>query len=385
MHNTDLTRRHALQTLAMGASVTTLVASAIAAEEPRLKILSPLEERVFQRRGYVPALGRYIAGHAEGQGAAEVPIVIECRIPEARTFDLQIIREPGQFGDAPLRGQPVAVDPTQQPQTVTLTIPAGGWYRIEVAAVDATGQRMATATINRIGVGEVFLIAGQSYAGNHNDELLKVADPHGRAVAWDAVTQHWTTAHDPQPTTTGAAGSLWPALADLLLPTVQTPISFVNVSVGGSASRQWLPDAQLFPRLPQGMAAAGEVRAILWQQGESDVLEKTPAATYVARMKTIRETLVARTQQEVPWLLAKSTHHPTVYDDAVLEGQIRSAIDELWTQPGFARGPDTDILVGADRGPLGTQRHFTGPGQRTAALLWFAAIWDLLRRGTPGA
>ena len=32
---------------------------------------------------------------------------------------------------------------------------------------------------------------------------------------------------------------------------------------------------------------------------------------------------------EPPWLLAKSTHHPTVYHDPAGEGCIRNAIDEL--------------------------------------------------------
>lgn len=70
--------------------------------------------------------------------------------------------------------------------------------------------------------------------------------------------------------------------------------------------------------------------------------------------------------------------HPTVYNRPAEEGQIRNAIDQLWHLPGIRPGPDTDVLGGENRGGLGTRRHFSGIGQRRAALLWFAALWSSL-------
>lgn len=37
---------------------------------------------------------------------------------------------------------------------------------------------------------------------------------------------------------------------------------------------------------------------------------------------------------DAPWLLAKSTLHPTVYQDPMGEERIRAAIDELWPRLG---------------------------------------------------
>jgi lysophospholipase L1-like esterase len=79
-----------------------------------------------------------------------------------------------------------------------------------------------------------------------------------------------------------------------------------------------------------------------------------------------------------PWLLAKSTLHPTVYNDPLGEAAIRQAIEDLISKYGFQRGPDTDRLDGLNRGPMESRRHFTAPGQRNAAAMWFAAISEQL-------
>ncbi len=113
---------------------------------------------------------------------------------------------------------------------------------------------------------------------------------------------------------------------------------------------------------------------MLWQQGESDVIEKTSTETYVDNVRTIRDAAFAQWGYSVPWLLAKSTHHPTVYNDPEGEGRIRSAIDALTKLPGFRPGPDTDTLQGENRGDIKSRRHFTGVGQKRAAEMWLAAI-----------
>jgi hypothetical protein len=224
-------------------------------------------------------------------------------------------------------------------------------------------------------------VAGQSYATNCNDEKLKVSDSEGRVVAFDWAKGTWGVAHDPQPVPDGSFdGSIWPAFGDTLLPMLRVPVGFANVAWGGTSSTQWLPggEHQLHERLVKTGKQLGRFRAVLWQQGESDVIGKATTAAYVERLKTIRAESAKAWGFEPNWLLAKSTLHPTVYNDPEGEGRIRLAIDELCTLPGFRPGPDTDILGGENRGPLGSRRHFSGLGQRRAATLWFAAVWDEL-------
>src|SRR5262249_20638325 len=51
----------------------------------------------------------------------------------------------------------------------TVGVAAGGWYRLDVRAA-AAGKAVAQATVERVGVGEVFVIAGQSNSANHGAE-----------------------------------------------------------------------------------------------------------------------------------------------------------------------------------------------------------------------
>ena len=251
---------------------------------------------------------------------------------------------------------------------------AGGWYRLEVRCVE-NEKTVAEGTVEPFGVGEVFVVAGQSYAAGANDELLKVADPQGRVSAYDWETKRWQLANDPQPHV-GDGGTIWPALGDLLVPTLRVPVGFVNVAVGGTSSKQWMPDGELHKRLVKAGTNVGSFRAVLWQQGESDVIDKTPTETYVKNLIRIRETASRAWQFEPTWLLAKSTLHPTVYNEPGNEARIRAAIQLLWKRPHFAPGPDTDLLSGENRGDANSRRHFSGIGQRRAALLWFVAIWN---------
>src|SRR5262249_55074038 len=148
---------------------------------------------------------------------------------------------------APLTGQMVSGE-----FVGAARIPAGGWYRLEVRVV--SGERtLAEARVEPIGVGEVLMIAGQSYAEGANDELLKVDDPQGRVVAYDAAKRQWRVANDPQPNA-GTGGTIWPPLGNILVPLLRVPVGFVNVAVGGTASRQWLPGEKLY----ENLSAAGK-------------------------------------------------------------------------------------------------------------------------------
>ncbi|HMO84130.1 MAG TPA: sialate O-acetylesterase, partial [Lacipirellulaceae bacterium] len=251
--------------------------------------------------------------------------------------------------------------------------------RLELQGI-GQGRVVASSQTEPFGVGEVFLIAGQSYAAGENDALLAIEDPLGRVVCLDASNRSWRRADDPLPNV-GEGGSIWPPMANALLPCIEVPIGLVNVAASGTASRQWLPGTPLFERLRGAGAAVAGFRMVLWQQGESDVIEDVATHEYVQNLVAIKEALDEQWNTESTWLIAKSTLHPTVYNAPVAEGRIRAAIDELSKRPGFFLGPDTDILGGENRGGLDSRRHFSEIGQRRAGLLWFASIWHFLQHG----
>jgi hypothetical protein len=353
-----------------------------AADPATLSVLRPRPYEVIQRQGFD---ARHAHEHEPGgpaRGFATLAIELDLTaaiqaIGDEAEFDCRAAAMPGAFGAGT---DWVAADGKRRDKhwSGTARVPAGGWYRLEVRARQGN-EVLAAGHVEPFGVGEVFVIAGQSYAVGANDELTKVDDPRGRVASYDAVNHSWRVANDPQPNA-GDGGTIWPTAGNLLLPLVQAPIGFVNVAVGGTASRQWLPGEKLYVQLAEAGQSVGRFRAVLWQQGESDVIEHRSTDYYVQNMVAIRESLARQWGFDPPWLLAKSTLHPTVYNDPEGEGRIRTAIDRLWTMPGFRPGPDTDILAGEHRGGLGTRRHFSGIGQRRAGLMWFAALWQELNR-----
>lgn len=351
------------------------------------RLMRPLPYQVVQREGFHPREAHSHGPLVTSLGFAEVPLELSLAglagaELDGANFEYQVV---SLVGDGVEPAKPALVDWTriagkrdQDLWRASARVPAGGWYRLSLRARHGE-QTLFTASAEPFGVGEVFVVAGQSYAVGANDEVIKVEDAQGRVAAYDVQQQTWRVAHDPQPNA-GDGGTIWPTTGDLLLPAVRVPIGFVNVAVGGTATRQWLPGEKLYQQLSAAGKSIGRFRAVLWQQGESDVIEHRSTEYYADNMTRIRQSLARDWGFEPPWLLAKSTLHPTVYNDPAGEGRIRAAIDKLWATPGFRPGPDTDILDGESRGGLGTRRHFSGIGQRRAALLWFAAIWQELNR-----
>ncbi len=362
----------------VGAASVGLISGRLLAEEPvKLTLDQPKPFQVVQREGFEPR--RSSIHEPEGPGLGYADVTVRAAKPKDVTGDWQYRLELlehgfGQSSDW-LR---VQAGGNAQELKWTIEVPAGGWYRLQLRCVD-DGQTTAASSVEPIGVGEVFVVAGQSYAGGHNDEVLKVADPSQAVSTYDWQTKTWRVAHDPPPHN-GDGGSIWPPLGDMLVPTLRVPVAFVNVSVGATSTTKWMPAGPLHKRLRDVGREIGSFRAVLWQQGESDVIEKTTTEDYVKNMREIREAASEAWGFDPPWLLAKSTLHPTVYNDPVGERRIRSGTDQLWSQPGFRPGPDTDVLGGDNRGDAKSRRHFSPLGQKRAALLWFAVLWNELQR-----
>ncbi len=338
--------------------------SAFGSEPIQQPLTQPLPYQVVQRVGITPG-----AGYAFVPVHGEVPVGAENAAWE-------------------YRATPVGVDQDTGWKTLTTQIQGGkftaqariaaGWFRLEIRS--RVGDAVvAVSSVEPLGVGEVFIVAGQSYATNCNDERFRISDAQERVVAFDSATGKWVVAHDPQPVADGSdGGSIWPPLGDALVNEWGVPVAFTNVAWGGTSSQQWMPDGDLHKRLLQTGQTLGRFRAVLWQQGESDVIAKTAAETYISNIRAIRETAAQAWGFDPPWLLAKSTLHPTVYNDPEGENRIRGAIDSLAKLKGFRPGPDTDTLKNENRGDAQSRRHFSGVGQQNAAQLWLAAIRQVI-------
>jgi len=348
---------------------------AAAADPVVLTVTEPRPFQVVQREGFEPNFSSVHEPEGPALGYADLTLRMKSEAEIAGTWEFRLELLEHGFGQS-YNWHPLSLEFRSGEYRGPVEVPAGGWYRLNLRCVKDDGI-VATAAVEPIGVGEVFLVAGQSYAGGWNDEVMKVADPSQAVSTYDWKARTWRVAHDPPPEN-GDGGSIWPPLGDMLAPTLRVPVAFVNVSVGATSTTKWLPETVLHKRLCTVGREIGTFRAVLWQQGESDVIEKTTTETYIRNMREIRDTACEAWGFSPPWLLAKSTLHPTVYRDPLGERRIRMGTDQLWGQAGFRPGPDTDVLGGENRGGADSKRHFSAIGQRRAALLWFAILWNEL-------
>lgn len=223
-----------------------------------------------------------------------------------------------------------------------------GWWRLELRASRQDAAGLALARLQPLGVGETFLVAGQSNSANHGQPPLRPGDP--RVAAPLADGSGWRRADDPQPVATGGGGSPWPAMGDALAAALDLPVGLVSVGWGGTAVAQWEPGGTLYPRLGAALEVlrqTGGPRALLWHQGETDAMAGTSAEVYAASLVRI----IAQTRRDagglLPWWIAQVSFVPGLAEaprEAVLEGQRRVVAGQVQV---FA-GPLTDDLVGAE-------------------------------------
>lgn len=342
--------------------------------------------QVVQREGGDPVEFTGKQPRHDNQGYADV--LLTCKelpklaLPPTARWEYQVTNYPQSQGlERAWQATRIYEHPDAPELAIGLArISAGGWYRLNLQCRDGENI-LAVGTIEPIAVGEVILVAGQSYSTNCNDERLTVSDPEKRVVAFDYAKNSWAVANDPQPAPDGSdGGSIWPPVGERLLKEFGVPIAFANVGVGATSTAQWLPEGPLHQRLREVGQRLGKFRAVLWQQGESDVLAQTTTDGYVANMRLIEKAASDAWKFQPHWLLAKSTHHPTVYDNPTGENAIRSAVDSLATSTPFMLGPDTDTLRGENRGGINTRRHFSAIGQQNAAKLWSDTLIAYIRK-----
>jgi lysophospholipase L1-like esterase len=356
------------------------ILSQVTLGQETLKVLSPTKHQVIQRRYWVPQLDYVNRAGGPVRGFARVPIELEVAAVgyERAEWRLRAIVQPDE-GD----WSAIELQSIDGKWLVSPKVPAGGWYSAEFRLLQ--GERVvAVAASEPFGVGEVFIVAGQSYATNCNDKLFQVKDTQQRVVCWDREASRWRVAHDPQPVVDGSKdGSIWPLVGDELASLLDVPIAFVNVAYGGTSSEQWLPGGTLHKNLHEACDSFSSFRGVLWQQGESDVIDKRPTEKYVQNLLAIRSAAFEGLAFKPRWWLAKSTLHPTVYVDPQHEHAIRRAYDILVAQHGFDAGPDTDRLGGENRGGPQSRRHFSEIGQVNAAKLWSHLLFHDLTRNSP--
>jgi fermentation-respiration switch protein FrsA (DUF1100 family) len=285
----------------------------------------------------------------------------------------------------------------------TVEVPAGGWYTLGVRAT-SKGQPVAEASVERIGVGEVFVVAGQSNSANHGAEKQATKTKRVSALG----DSGWQLADDPQPGASGAGGSFLPPFGDAMAAKFGVPVGLVACGVGATSVREWLPKGATFPNPPTietNVRRVGDVwesngtiyttfrdrmkalgpngfRAVLWHQGESDANQKDTTRTLSGKVyRESLEKLIRDSRKDLgwdaPWFVARVSYHVPGDESSP---DIRDAQSSLWKDGIALEGPDTDALKSEWRDGGGKGVHFSGPGLREHAAKWAEKVSPWLEK-----
>ncbi|HEV3259868.1 MAG TPA: protein kinase [Gemmataceae bacterium] len=295
--------------------------------EPDLALASPSNYQVFQRQS-----------HLQGKIQVNGHVKPACDRVVARLSGTSL------QGKLPGRWQKLAFKSSTRNFEGELAAGAGGWYVLDVRAFDGK-KLVARARVDKVGVGEVLITAGQSNAANYGKPRQTPQDDRVAAMSEEG----WQLAADPQPLAQGDGGSPWPVLGDLLVKELQVPIGFVSVGVGGTSVQQWQPNGLLYPALKKVLKHLGPngARCVLWHQGESDTVAGTSTSTYADRLLHVIKRSRLDAGYDLKWFIAGASyigreHGPK--QAAILAGQ-RRVCDGKRT----LAGPTTDNLQDDNR------------------------------------
>ncbi len=288
-----------------------------------------------------------------------------------------------------------------------------GWYKLQIRGYSGTAQIGDITTVNKIGVGEVFFIAGQSNAqggqppeGGFNDQTAYGADDDRvngidfyDNLASSSLQLPIITKIAPQTNLSprGKASWCWAALGDLIAQNWNVPVLFFNAANGATKVGQWsnaadgLPVYDYYSNVPNTYITDGwpyiylkkslnyygkiyGVRAVLWHQGEDNLAYFDDAPYIATNFQNDLENVVNKSRihfgKNISWLIAQVSR---VGNNTNLNLKNRQkAVAEKVNFNAFL-GPDTDLIQ-----PSAVLRdanvHFHGTGLLELAQSWFISM-----------
>lgn len=237
-----------------------------------------------------------------------------------------------------------------------------GWYEAGLLSGGTEVDRI------NIGVGDVYVVAGQSNAVSplQPDTYVPPMPPAGKVILSDYYRQGWKSFIDAG-VTKPTAGIAW-LHAGIAL-NRPYPVMFVIVARGNTSTEDWVYGRYGTLLNLETAWAMYQPKAILWHQGESDAGLNVPQATSFGNMDAI--ILSIRNVTTTPWVIAKnstSSKPPAPYTSWPIRSAQQDIIDK-W--PHVHLGPDTDQI----RVP--GEVEYMGDGMRLHGQLWAKRLIEL--------
>lgn len=282
-----------------------------------------------------------------------------------------------------------------------------GWYRVEVRGKKGD-QTVGTAAVSKVGIGEVFLVAGQSNGqGLFGNGAVSANDQRVVHVDYNGVSG--PNAPLPYPNFSqlqaddviaprGKSAWLWGPLGDAIANRLNVPVLFYNVAWDGSGIKAWqqsisgtawsayVPDIPFEPSgMPYGnlrnvmrnYVSITGLRAILWLQGEADNDVGTSSSEYYATLESVINQTRNEFNRNISWVVSRTSY-------TIVAGSGQRIIDAqnqiIQNIQNVFAGPEMDKV----QVPRPDGYHLSGNGLAAAAVAWNASLnSDFFARSVP--
>ena len=367
--------------------------SLVSQVQAQTQIAFPISRAVFQRNT---------------ANNASVPITGTYSVPVTRIEARVVARSNGQGFTTDF--QTIVDSPQGGVFNTTLTV-QGGWYDLIVRFMRGNDE-VARQTVERVGVGEVFVIAGQSNAqgiaqtdGQPRQGIEPARDDRVNAVNYQYLPAQFP-ADAPVPVFTqltsnnriaprGVNAWCWGDLGDILAQRLNVPILFFNAAFEGTSVRTWsessLGQRTLSDYIPAYYEAGQPygslqialtnytslvgLRAILWHQGETDNAFSTTRSQYSDRLNTLIKQSRIKSGKSISWVVARAS-----YDDILKSNSniVGAQNDVIAGGNNVFAGPSTEaIQIPRARPPYADDfTHFNTEGLREVAAAWNSSLTD---------
>ncbi|MBO5454595.1 MAG: hypothetical protein J6A69_11650 [Clostridia bacterium] len=238
--------------------------------------------------------------------------------------------------------------------SVTLTVPTGGPYTIKTCANFNHPEFMEWSrrgdSIFHVGVGDLFVIAGQSNSAGYSKDFAY--DPAESGVHLLGNDKEWHLAVHPlqdssfcdSPNTDGSncGISMYLTFAKYLKRYLNYPIGLIQSALGGSTLNNW--NEFLYSNMLDSInVAGGSIKAFLWHQGCSETGNETNAKAYKERFLKMKEKLCMDINNpDLPVFMFQLNRHIARTGNSIYWGVVNENIRQLKNEKNIYVIPTSD-------------------------------------------
>ena len=261
-----------------------------------------------------------------------------------------------------------------------------------------TNDIAVSASQNYIGVGDIFVIAGQSNASGYAANLSSYSHATLKASLF-GNDDEWKDLVDPTDSVVGQIdaisvnteplGSVWPLIATLYMADQNVPIGFIPAAKGGTKISSWQRNdanpgnvSTLYGSMHRRINAVGGIKAVLFWQGEADAVLDTGQASYKSQLTSFADDIFA----DFGIKLSNAMIGHVGTSDSSLNN-IRLAVQSAWDEGGnILPGPALyDINILPHDGSPNDGIHFKESADlQKVANRWWSTLEASYYGGTAG-